>query len=904
MARWNPLRALRDAFTQPDTTKALNATAETYTPQQVATLVTATARAAGEATTFVPLPRTDPQVPFGPGTPLTPAPIDPLRPDGRTEPRFNEYPVTSNLPGVGDRLVPWKVLRDAADAGGLPRRCIEIRKAEVTTLDWAITITKEAAEAAQSASDRPRAEVEQELRQSLSEEMVRCTRFWQKPDPGQDEAFGDWLAKLLEEQLVLDAVAIYPRRTYGGDLYALEILDATTIKPLRDHRGGRPLPPNPAFQQILWGFPRGEFVADTDADGQVIGGYRSDQLVYKRRNVRAHTPYGYSAVEQALEDVDVWLRRRKWIRDEYTEGTVPAGFVTSDGQTGWSPAQTAEYETALNDAYAGSTAARHRLRVLPPGFNIDTPPDFGEKYKPEYDLFLIKQIAAHFDVTIAELGFTEQGGLGSSGWHEGQADVQQRKATLPTLRWLQELLTSVSRTHLDMPAELEFRFLGLEEEDEAAADEVARQRVMWGRMTINEDRDRMGQPRFDFPEADKPMVMTTRGIVFMEGASERATPGTIVAAPKSSIGDSPQGGEDGGDEPDDGAEADGSDDQDHQEAVKSELAAFGRWARRNPKPGRRFKFATVTKADAPDLADDPRVLLAGADAGPKVPDAASVRDWPGWQVDLQAVAYWKPRIRKAMRGAFDTRRIAEQWIAARAITVKADEADLSGVQRAGGDEATIRAADDAASWLADHGVDLTEALNIVRQLHAEGYVIGERSASAVLAGHSTVDWTAWKPGDPDAAKLVLHPDGSNGLTALLEQDGVTIQSIAANRMDKLASALSGALERGDSADTLARDLRDILDDPAWAERVAVTEISRAISAASLATYQANGVGAKSWLSAVDERVCAVCLRNEGVGAIGLTAAFPSGAQYPPGHPSCRCTIYPETGGTGLATYTA
>lgn len=896
MARWNPLRALRDAFTQPDTTKALNATAETYTPQQVATLVTATARAAGEAT-FVPLPRTDPQVPFGPGVPLTPAAIDPLQPGtGRAEPRFNEYPVTSNLPGVGDRLVPWKVLRDAADAGGLPRRCIEIRKAEVTTLDWAITITKEAVEAAQAASDRPRAEVEQELRQSLSAEMVRCARFWQKPDPGQDESFGDWLAKLLEEQLVLDAVAIYPRRTYGGDLYALEILDGSTIKPLRDHRGGRPLPPNPAFQQILWGFPRGEFVADTDADGDVIGGYRSDQLVYKRRNVRAHTPYGYSAVEQALEDVDVWLRRRKWIRDEYTEGTVPAGFVTSDGQTGWSPAQTAEYETALNDAYAGSTAARHRLRVLPPGFNIDTPQDFGEKYRPEYDLFLIKQIAAHFDVTIAELGFTETGGLGSTGWHEGQADVQQRKATLPTLRWLQQLLTSISRSHLDMPAELEFRFLGLEEEDEAAADEVARQRVMWGRMTINEDRDRMGQPRFDFPEADKPMVMTTRGIVFMEGASERATPGTIVAAPKSSTDDSPQGSEDGGDEPDTDAEAASPDDQDHQEAVKSELAAFGRWARRNPRPGRRFEFTTVTKADAPDLVGDPRVTFAaGADAGPKVPDAASVRDWPGWQVDLMAVAYWKPRIRKAMRGAVDTRRIAEQWIAARAITVKSDEADLSGVQRAGGDEAAIRSADDAASWLAARGVDLTDALNIIRHLHAEGYVIGERSASAVLAGHSTVDWTAWKPGDPDAAKLVLHQDGSNGLTALLEQDGVTIQSIAANRMDKLAEALSGALERGDSADTLSRDLRAILDDPAWADRVAVTEISRAISAASLATYQANGVGAKSWLSAVDERVCAVCLRNEGVGAISLNAAFPSGAQYPPGHPSCRCTIYPETG---------
>lgn len=617
MARWNPFR--RPQAEEPDTTKALAIpAAATFTPQQVAALL-ASSTAGGQTTgAIVPLPRLEPQVAFGPGVPLIPGAVDPLNPrTGRPEPRLTEYPVSSNILGTDDRLIPWKVLRDAASSG-LPRRCIEIRKAEVASLEWAITITPAAVEAARAAfPGRAPSEVETELRDRLGPEIARCTAFWERPDPGQDETTGDWLAKVLEEHLVLDAIAVYPRRTRGGDLFALEVIDGTTIKPLRDHRGGRPLPPNPAYQQILQGFPRGEFTADANEDGSIPAGYRSDELIYKRRNVRSHTPYGYSAVEQALEDIDVWLRRRKWIRDEYTEGTIPTGMLKNSGASGWSPAQTSEYETLLNDAYS-STGSRHRLRVLPPGMELETQPDAAERYRPDYDLFLIKLIAAHFDVTIAELGFTEQGGLGSSGWHEGQADVQHRKATMPTVRWLQALVTAISRQHLAMPAELEFSFLGLEEEGEAAADEVAKARVADGRMTYNEDRDRLGLPRYDFPEADMPLIRTSRGLVFLNGSSELVPAGELVGAVQGrpladadadGILDAPQGT----DEDTKTGLPNQTDDtgDDHADQVKTELAAYRRWARRNPAPRRPFQFTYVTKADAPDLAHDPRAQLAG-----------------------------------------------------------------------------------------------------------------------------------------------------------------------------------------------------------------------------------------------------------------------------------------------------
>ena len=901
MARWFP--SLRRKAEEPDVTKSAGVPASaTFTPAQVAALL-GSVSVNGQVTGVMnPLPRTDPMVAFGPGVPLIPAPLDPVRQDtGRPEPRLTEYPVSTNIPGITDRLVPWKVLRDAAGVGGLARRCIELRKNEVATLDWTIAIAQGAAEKAQA--DNPgmaRADIEAELGRRLGPEIARCTKFWEEPNPREGENFAEWVSKLLEEHLVLDAIAIYPRLTYGGDLYALEITDGSTWKVLRDNTGGRPQPPQPAYQQILWGFPRGEFVADTDDEGNIVNGYRSDRLIYKRRNVRTFTQYGYSAVEQALEDIDVWLRRRKWIRDEYTEGTVPTGMIRNEGTTGWTAEQILDYERSLNDAYSGQTGERHRLRVLPPGFHLETNQDIAEKYRPDYDLYLIKQIASHFDVTIAELGFTEAHGLGSTGWHEGQADVQHRKATLPTLRWLQQLLTTISRKHLGMPQELEFRFLGLEDEDEAAADEVARQRIVWGRMTLNEDRDRTGLPRYPFPEADMPMVMTTRGVVFLEGASDYATPGVPLMPGSGDAGEQPvpdytaadAGG--GGDVEDDEEEAAASARGKQSEAVKTELAAFRRWSKKNPSPRRPFAFQVVTKADAPDLAFDNRVVFAGGERGPKVADLDSARDWPGWGPDQKAVAYWVPRIRKAMREVVDTRRLAEQWIAERAILGKADEPDLDDVEAAGGDEAVIRTDHDAVGWLTAHGVNLVAALVFIHQLHAEGYVIGERSATAVVSGRATVDWSTWKPGHADAARLV-HPAGAaNGLETLLDDAGITIRSVAANRMDKLAQALSDALAAGDSVDTLARDLRDILDDEAWAERVAVTEISRAMSAATLNTYRANGISQVSWLVAADQRTCVLCINNESAGPIPIGANFPSGAVHPPQHPSCRCSLLPES----------
>lgn len=811
-----------------------------------------------------PMPRDTYPYAFGPGLPLQPSPLDPVRSDtGRAEPRQWQYPVSWNIhiPGHDNRLVPWQVLRDAADRIAIIRDCLRVRKNEIINLDWDITITQRAIETAQRANpSAKRIDLERDMRNRLGPHIDRCVQFWEEPDPRNGSDFCTWISKALEEHLVLDALAIYPRSTLGGDLYGLEILDGSTVKPLLDHTGGRPMPPFPAYQQVLYGFPRGEYVADTDDDE--IEGYPADQLIYRVKESRTFTPYGYSAVEQSLEDADLWIKRMGWLKAEYTDGVMPSGWLKNDGANGWTPDQLLGYEQDLNDVYAGLTKQRQRWRVLPPGVEPVESRQVDERYKPDYDLHLLKLMTAHFDMTIAELGFTEAKGLGSSGYHEGQENIQERKGTRPTLTWLEAVLTAISRRHLDMPTELQFRWPGLDDEDQAAAEEVNQKRFSSAALTLNEWRDDTGAPRYAFAEADMPMIVTARGVIFLEGASELAPAGEMIQPP--STEPVPPGGAAGspaGDAaPSDAPKGEnGTQDAtpDVGSAKAAELSAYRRWARKG-RATRPFRLEHLTRADATDAGVDlDRVLFKAGEGDPK----AGAGRWPAWQKDEETARVWAPRICRAFAG-INTQRLAERWMA-------------------------VRKDADSDAWLSEQHLDVARRLNrVMVGIYADGWVVGTRSAQAVLSVDVSVDWSGWAPGDEAAARQVAGP----ALDRFLEQADVTIRSVAAHRLDELGDTLAEGLRGGWGVDQLAGALRGVLDDESWAYGVALTESNRATTAASQTQYLSAGIQRNVWLDVPG--ACALCRGNVDAGPVRVGHDFPSGASGPPGHPYCRCGIGP------------
>jgi hypothetical protein len=457
-----------------------------------------------------PLPRApfNAMVPFGPGTPITPGAINPVDPvTGRPKPRQWEYQVAQNINVTETRLIPFKTLRAAADSIDILRRCIEVTKSKLVGLDWDITLGTDASEkiVAEAGGDHIRALAQ--ARNQFNDEINRVRSFWENPDKANGLTFSDWLMIAAEEILVIDAWATYPLKTVGGDLYAFQILDGATIKPLIDDRGMRPLSPNAAYQQILYGFPRSEFSANDD-DPKADGEFTSDDLAYMVRNRRTISVYGYSPVERALPLADIYLRRQQWIRAEYTDGVLPELMFTTSEDWGTNPDLLRAYENILNDDLAGQTEQRKRARLLPKGLEPVVNDGYGEKFKDTLDDYLITSICGHFGVQPSEIGFSPKGGLGGAGFSEGQAENAEAIGIQPLANWISKMLTNLSYTYLGMPRELEFRLMTSKRQDNEANARKSQIEINSGGKTINERRSELGLPLLDTPQADMPMIVS------------------------------------------------------------------------------------------------------------------------------------------------------------------------------------------------------------------------------------------------------------------------------------------------------------------------------------------------------------------------------------------------------------
>jgi hypothetical protein len=358
----------------------------------------------------------------------------------------------------------------------------------------------------------------------------------------------------------------------------------------------RPTPPNVAFQQILYGFPRSEFTANDD-DPNADGDFTSDDLQYMVRNRRTISVYGFSPVERALPLADIYLRRQQWIRAEYTDGVVPELFFESDINFGTNAQLIRDYENIINDDLSGQTQQRMRARILPAGLKPFQPDGYGEKFKDTLDEFLIASICGHFGVQPTEIGYNPKTGLGGAGFEEGKAASASAIGVEPLIQWLNKMLTNISYTYLGMPRELEFKLLTSRRADDESNARKSQIEITSAGKTINERRSEIGLPLLDTPQADMPILVAGAEVLLFspEGiinAKEILTASTLdqegnVQNDGSSVQNDSlpisENGEGAPEEPED------NDDEVIDAEVEAEVKAFMKWANKG-KRNRQFEF--------------------------------------------------------------------------------------------------------------------------------------------------------------------------------------------------------------------------------------------------------------------------------------------------------------------------
>lgn len=263
---------------------------------------------------------------------------------------------------------------------------------------------------------------------------------------------------------------------------------------------------------------------------------------------------------------------------------------------------------------------------------------------------------------------------------------------------------------------------------------------------------------------------------------------------------------------------------------------------------------------------------------------------PQHAFDLKITDHYAPLVTEALRVLFPAGLLERAIDAARAVVAKSADPDTVGLLR--------NAA--KAALAAGGGGSRLDLESVLRSVFADAYGSGAYAAArqvggaaVTLQGISGVDWSAWKPGDPLAADLAAN----GGLARLLDGVGASVNGISGSLLDQLGNQIAAGVAAGDSVATVGRSLSGIIGDPSRAEMIAHTETARAVTAATMDTYSANGVGQWDWVLSDD--ACPECEEQE--------SRNPHEVSDPvqvPLHPRCRCAASPvassvsATGGSG------
>ncbi|MDG3442462.1 phage portal protein [Nitrospirillum amazonense] len=752
-----------------------------------------------------------PQDWFGPLEPLPPVAPPSVR--GRQFDFQSGYNLNTQ-PRVLEQ-VSFAQMRALAENYDVLRLVIENRKKKMARCHWSIK-----PRSATGRADDPRIE--------------KMTTMLRRPDGVH--TWSVWLKGLLDDHLVIDAATIWPSRSLGGDLLALELVDGATIKPILDEKGRRPRAPNPAYQQVLKGLP--------------AVNYRADELLYLPGNIRPYKVYGYSPVEWIITTVNLALRRQLHKLEFYTEGTVPDAI--SGVPDTWSPDQIKEFQDYFDMLLSGQTGARRRVRFVPSAMSKSFVQTKEAALKDDMDEWLARLCSYAYDAT-PQWAVKEMNRASA-----GTAKDQDDEGLEPTQQFVKEAMDEVLA--LAGCPDLEFAWERRHDVDPLVQAQVDKIHLETGVKVINEVR--AGQGLEARPDGNTPLLMTGSGAVRLEDVLEPPpVPTPLQQADDPPLGDlvggDGKGGTGDGDEGAGRKPPPGEKPDQRGKGARAPLAkaAGGRLTIRRDRPILHFAEGQLTHQLVAFLAEEGHATADRAAAAmPKLAKAAGDPGEPGAPAEGGAVA----------------------------------QAGAEGAAVDAAIESVVDAALDIAAWRNA----VAQMVTVLKTLTTDG---ADQAITGVALSSGTRSAAA--PGTAGASvKSATNLANARGVSWAEAHGADLVAGLSNTTRDALRRLIVQAEKEGWSVDRLKRAIiEDYAFSPTRARLIAKTELATADHMGNLIGWRAAnetmGAGLrKVWVLGPNEVHCPACLANADAGPLDLDEPFPSGDIAPTAHPHCDCDL--------------
>jgi hypothetical protein len=409
---------------------------------------------------------------FSPGQPLAPPDQEPVR--------LWDFPTGVNAVITPRAAEPFGFAHLRAFSNvELVRLAIETRKDQLEALHWRFN---------------PRDGVA--ATPALQARIQQLTQFWRRPDGVHP--FAAWLRLAVEDLLAIDAPAFEKRRDRAGRLIGLDVVPGDTIKLLVDETGRTPVPPAPAYQQII--------------KGRVWADLTTDDLLYAPRNRRPNHVLGFSPVEQIVVTIQTLINRQAAQLAYFTEGNAPLGFLTAP--EGWGPSQIRELQLWLNAQLAGQPAERAKLIWTPAGAHYQSLKD--PPLKDDFDEWLARIVA--FAFSLPPTPFVRQMNRATAG--EDQ-DRSLEEGLSPLKHWVGRLIDGVNETDFG-ETDLDFAWVDTPQIDPQIQADVDDKSLRNGSATVNEVRQRRGLS--PVAGGDEPRIYLGTGAVPLTAAAPPTPP--------------------------------------------------------------------------------------------------------------------------------------------------------------------------------------------------------------------------------------------------------------------------------------------------------------------------------------------------------------------------------------------